>query len=499
MTPRWATVALALGCGHSSPDTTGSNRDSAAVVDDSDTSDGDDSTLIIDEDEDGSSPPGDCDDHDASVHPGADERCVNGVDDDCDGVVDRCVLPIEATDRLSIEIGLDYSPYGGGLDFEGSPGADVLWICNGGEPSKDRWGAVTALDGSTWPARSILGSDDAIIEAVDASGDADGDGLSDLFIAGGDETRGDAAAWIWSNPVVGDGLEVVDADARVDGAGLGYFAKSRSVGDVDADGYDDWFLIWGGSWLVAGPLTGVIEVPDGDRVWPGVPNTFEALGADLDADGLNDLVAGGVLTDGSGDGVVNVFLGPFAGAPLTEVADHSFEGRNLGYAIAAGDLDGDGANELVVGGGAAGNSRLFVVDQPLAEGPSVAEASVAQIEGRDDDDAIAWALAVGDVDGDGAADIVESTATDFDTPTHDGELSIVRGPVSGTVGIDDVASLIVEGDEDDQVPGHGMAMGDLDEDGVLDIAVESAVWNAAHTTVLGSEVHIITPGSLIQP
>ena len=44
-----------------------------------------------------------------------------------------------------------------------------------------------------------------------------------------------------------------------------------------------------------------------------------------------------------------------------------------------------------------------------------------------------------------------------------------------------------------------MAVGALDEDGVLEVALESAVWNAAHTTVLGGEVHLITPAWIIQP
>src|SRR5262249_39814135 len=36
---------------------------------------------------------GDCNDHDASVHPGVSDAVCNGVDDDCDGTVDEYYTP----------------------------------------------------------------------------------------------------------------------------------------------------------------------------------------------------------------------------------------------------------------------------------------------------------------------------------------------------------------------------------------------------------------------
>lgn len=43
----------------------------------------------VDVDGDGYSPPEDCDEQDVSIHPGANEDCSNGVDDDCDQLIDE--------------------------------------------------------------------------------------------------------------------------------------------------------------------------------------------------------------------------------------------------------------------------------------------------------------------------------------------------------------------------------------------------------------------------
>ncbi len=64
---------------------------------------------IVDSDSDGSEEEIDCDDSNASIHPGAEEKC-NGVDDDCDNVVDEGCLVVEDTDGDGIPDDIDMCP-----------------------------------------------------------------------------------------------------------------------------------------------------------------------------------------------------------------------------------------------------------------------------------------------------------------------------------------------------------------------------------------------------
>ena len=56
-------------------------QDSGAATQDS-------APALVDEDSDGFDASEDCDDADASIHPGAEESC-NELDDDCDGEIDE--------------------------------------------------------------------------------------------------------------------------------------------------------------------------------------------------------------------------------------------------------------------------------------------------------------------------------------------------------------------------------------------------------------------------
>jgi hypothetical protein len=64
--------------------------------------------VVEDADSDGAPAVSDCDENDAAVHPSADERC-NGIDDNCDGVVDD-----DAVDRAHVYTDADWDGFGVG-------------------------------------------------------------------------------------------------------------------------------------------------------------------------------------------------------------------------------------------------------------------------------------------------------------------------------------------------------------------------------------------------
>ncbi|MCK6530837.1 FG-GAP-like repeat-containing protein, partial [Myxococcota bacterium] len=232
----------------------------------------------------------------------------------------------------------------------------------------------------------VVGEDEHDAPEIDGRGDLDGDGRHDLAVGTS------LGTWVFRGPIEGD-RSWEDADAWLPGA------APRVAGDVDGDGLDDLLTESG---LYAGPaLTG-----DGPVAWSDDGNPLLAAG-DLNGDGYADLVLldQAWATEPDPD-LISVFHGPVAGS----LDDAPADGRRIledGLAAeyrwtAPGDVDGDGLGDLVIprdwGAGA------WLLRGPLT-GEEVAAPDAELDLGCPDCESGPVALTLGDVDGDGLADI----------------------------------------------------------------------------------------------
>lgn len=200
-------------------------------------------------------------------------------------------------------------------------------------------------------------------------GDLDGDGYGDIAVGesyftfwSGSHPAGKVFVWYGGpNGISGPGQELVSPDSA-NGDGFGY--SISDAGDLDGDGYFD---------LVVG-ASGTNSHDGAVYVWYGGPGGLSSLGADLtldpvpgnqgffgysvsaagdiDGDGIDDLVVG--ETDGDNlDGNLQVYLST-AGSP-TKVANPDPTDGYLGnQVLIAGDADNDGLAEFLAGGSGAG-------------------------------------------------------------------------------------------------------------------------------------------------
>ena len=213
-------------------------------------------------------------------------------------------------------------------------------------------------------------------------------------------------------------------------------APPRVVADFDGDGYGDLAIGTPGHGSGTGAVVVLYGTPTGLRtagaqLWtvgtPGVTGGgpgreefgYAVAPGDFDGDGYDDLAIGAPSEDDE-QGAVHILFGSRAG--LTASGDQRWhadvygvphtrdEGQRFGAALAAGDVNGDGRADLAIGGpGGAGPSNEQVPGVVWILESTDAGLDATRYFGNSSpgevDGRFGSALAIGDFSGDGAADL----------------------------------------------------------------------------------------------
>jgi len=296
-------------------------------------------------------------------------------------------------------------------------------------------------------------------EVVAGVGDIDADGVPDIGLGDPDaewDNGGSGAAVFFSGATVSGTMNMLsDYDLRLEALGYneGAGAALTMAGDVDGDGYDDLAMTSLSAWYngydpddgqlhlwYGPPDKGVTELDTADSDANVSLNVTGVSvmdgGGDVDGDGLADLVVGMAEHDDHRGGVAWVFIGPDL---TTWSTITGADADRCGTSVAmAGDVDGDGYDDVLIGAPQDGPSAANLaagyagVLQGSAIGPGptrLGSAWVRVVGTRGHERATGYAVAgLGDFEGDGQADLAVA-ATDRDKASEwTGELAaLVRG------------------------------------------------------------------------
>lgn len=276
---------------------------------------------------------------------------------------------------------------------------------------------LSGLDGSVLHTFSLTPNANFLPTAVAGVGDVNADGHDDLLI--GDPVDGTGAnnggtAVLYSGL---DGSALHSFPSSVVGQRKGY--SVGCAGDVDMDGVPDLIVgslassVAGAAWVYSGAdgseLHQFTSGTTGDRF------AFSVAGAgDVDGDGYDDVVVGAPFdsTGASSGGRALIYSGA-DGTIVHDLVGTTSAGE-LGYFVrAAGDVDGDGLGDFLVG---MDNAPGTYLDNGQIQIHSGATGGVLhRLRSKDPGDFFGRVGdVVGDVDGDGSPDFVGGAyATDL--------------------------------------------------------------------------------------
>ena len=313
-------------------------------------------------------------------------------------------------------------------------------------------GSSTGIsDGNPSTAHAQLESNQAgafMGSSVSAAGDVNGDGFDDVIVGAkwydaGEANEGAAFVFLGSTTGIADGnpsTAHAQLESNEPSSNLG--TSVSGAGDVNGDGYDDvivgakWYdasetmIAAGAAFVFLGSATGIADGNpstahaqiESNQALADLGNSVSAAG-DVNGDGYADVIFGAKSYD-SLAGAAFVFLGSAQGIadgnPSTAdtwLKSHLGHTRMGESVSGAGDVNGDGYDDVIVGGKSyddptppsmqdAGAAWVF-----LGSAAGIADTffafAYAQLDSRQEFAYMGWSVSgAGDVNGDGSADVI---------------------------------------------------------------------------------------------
>jgi hypothetical protein len=516
-------------------------------------------------------PPGSIDALDLATLDGTNGFTLIGIDQtDVSGVSVSSAGDVNGDGFADLIVGAANAASAGGANLEGESYVVFGKASWAGTPSID----LATLDGTN--GFRLIGIDEVDRSgfSVSSAGDVNGDGFSDLIVgaptaesAGGGSYEGESylvfgkASWA-GTPSLDlatldgtNGFRLIGIDAY-DDSGI----SVSSAGDVNGDGFADLIVGANGAESAGGANNeGENYVVFGKASWAGTPsldlatldgtNGFRLIGideydfsggsvssaGDVNGDGFDDLIVGapgGESTGGATDeGESYVVFGKasWAGTPSLDLAaldgtngfrligadEYGYSGRSVS---SAGDVNGDGLADLIVGAPkaqsgpfAVGESYVVFGKASWAGTPSLDLAALdgtngfglIGIDGRDYSGVSV--SSAGDVNGDGFADLIVGAdrAESAGGASAEGESYVVYGKASW-VGVPslDLATLdgtngfrLIGVDEYDRSGGSVSSAGDVNGDGFDDLIVGAPGAESAGGPTNEGESYVVFGGN----